>query len=138
MARRNKLTIDFEGFQEYMEKLDKLGADTKEITNKALQKSYEEVTPTIESAIKPHHQSGDTEKSLAKNESVEWEGTKAYIKVGFNIRNGGLPSIFLMYGTPRMKPDKKLYNAIYGSSVKKKVRKIQEEIFHEELRKVMG
>lgn len=135
---RNKLTISFDGFDEIMEKLDRATADTKEITEKALQKSYDIVTPNIEKAIEPHHLTGQTEQSLAKNERVEWEGTKAYIKVGFNISKGGLPSIFLMYGTPRMQPDKKLYNSIYGSSTKKKVKKVQEEIFQEELRKVIG
>lgn len=120
------------------EKLDKLQADTKKITKEALQKSYDVVTPAIDQAIKPHHLTGQTEKSLVKNEKVQWEGMIAYIKVGFNIRQGGLASIFLMYGTPRMSPDKKLYNSIYGSSTKKKIRQIQEEIFKEELRKVMG
>ncbi len=135
---RNKLTISFDGFEEIMEKLDRTTADTKEITERALQKSYDTVTPVIKSAIEPHHLTGQTEQSLAENERVEWEGTKAHIKVGFNISNGGLASIFLMYGTPRMQPDKKLYNSIYGSATKKKVKKIQEEIFKEELRKVMG
>lgn len=135
---KNKLTIDFKGFQEMYEKLDKLQADTKKITKEALQKSYDAITPTIDQAIKPHHLTGQTEKSLVKNEKVQWEGMIAYIKVGFNIRQGGLASIFLMYGTPRMSPDKKLYNSIYGSSTKKKIRQIQEEIFKEKLRKVMG
>ena len=135
---RNKLTISFDGFEEIMEKLDRATADTKEITERALQKSYDAVTPAIKSAIEPHHLTGQTEQSLAENERVEWEGTKAYIKVGFNISTGGLASIFLMYGTPRIQPDKKLYNSIYGSATKKKVKKIQEEIFKEELRKVMG
>lgn len=135
---RNKLTIDFSGFEEMFEKLDRVGANTKQITEDALQASYEAVTPTIKAAIKPHHFTGQTEKSLAENEKVEWEGKTAYIKVGFNIRKGGLASIFLMYGTPKMSPDRKLYNAIYGSATKKKVKQIQKEVFQEELRKVMG
>ena len=135
---KNKMTIDFKGFQEMFEKLDRLEADTKRISEKALQKSYDIVTPAIDQAIKPHYLTGQTEKSLAKNEKVEWEGMTAYIRVGFNIRQGGLASIFLMYGTPRMSPDRKLYNSIYGTSIKKKVRQIQEEIFKEELKKVLG
>ena len=98
---RNKLTISFDGFEEIMEKLDRATADTKKITERALQKSYDAVTPAIKSAIEPHHLTGQTEQSLAENERVEWEGTKAYIKVGFNISTGGLASIFLMYGTPK-------------------------------------
>lgn len=135
---KNKMTIDFKGFQEMFEKLDRLEADTKRISEKALQKSYDVVTPAIDQAIKPHYLTGQTEKSLAKNEKVEWEGMTAYIRVGFNISNGGLPSVFLMFGTPRIKPDKKLHDSIWGASTKKKVRQIQEEIFKEELKKVLG
>lgn len=135
---KNKMTIDFKGFQEMFEKLDRLEADTKRISEKALQKSYDIVTPAIDQAIKPHYLTGQTEKSLAKNEKVEWEGMTAYIRVGFNISNGGLPSVFMMFGTPRIKPDKKLYDSIWGASTKKKVRQIQEEIFKEELKKVLG
>ena len=42
---RNKLTISFDGFEEIMEKLDRATADTKEVTERALQKSYDAVTP---------------------------------------------------------------------------------------------
>ena len=42
-----------------------------------------------------------------------------------------------MYGTPRMKPDKQLYNLFYGSKIKKEVFKIQEDIFNDELQKLL-
>lgn len=43
-----------------------------------------------------------------------------------------------MYGTPRMKKDTKLYNAIYGTKTQKEIKQIQKEIFEEEIRRVMG
>ena len=86
-------------------------------------------------------------------ENVSWEGTKAIIPVGFKISQGGLASVFLMYGTPRHAPanqygsangthpgmpaDKKLYNAIYGNAVHRKIAEKQKEIFEKEIKKVM-
>lgn len=38
-----------------------------------------------------------TESSI-KDEPVEWDGLVAKIPIGFDINNGGYPSIFLIYG----------------------------------------
>lgn len=138
MAKKNKITLQFKGFEEYAERLDKLGGDLKATTEKALQKSYDVVTPKLKDAIRKHHRSGLTENSLKTDSKVKWNGTFASIDVGFKISDGGFPSIFLMYGTPRMKKDQKLYNSIYGSKTKKEIAEIQEEIFAEEIRKIMG
>ncbi len=136
MAKK-KMTVDFKGFEETYLKLDKLNANTKEITAKALQESYNKITPNIKNAISSHKLTGQTEKSLRETEKVNWNGFNGYINVGFDISNGGLASIFLMYGTPKMKPDKKLYNSIYGTKIKKEVKEIQEKIFTEELKRIM-
>lgn len=151
---RNKLTIDFKGFKEVFEKLDKLNADTKKITEEALEKSFEAVTPGIQAAIKPHHDSGQTEDSLVTSPQIKWNGTQGSVEVGFNIQNGGMPSIFLMYGTPKhtganqygkngktvkgVDQDMTLYNSIYGTSTKSKVKKIQKEIFEKALKEAMS
>ena len=136
MARK-RFGVDFKGFEEAFARLDKLGGDTKKITEKALEATFKMVTPGIESAIRPHRLTGDTEESLVKNSEIEWEGDVGRLPIGFDISNGGLPSIFLMYGTPTIPQDKKLYNSIYGSSVKKKVQKVQEEIFMKEIERLM-
>lgn len=150
---RNKLTVDFKGFKEMFEKLDRLNADTRKITEEALKKSFETVTPGIEAAIKPYYDTGATEDSLTKNANIKWEGRVGSVEVGFDIKNGGLPSIFLMYGTPRhavgnqygrsgsmrgTTQDMTLYNSIYGTSTKNKVRKVQKEIFDKALKEAMG
>ena len=150
---KNKLTVNFKGFEEMFENLDRLNADTKKITTEALEKSFEAVTPGIQEAIAPHRASGNTEKSLVTTPEVQWEGMRGSVEVGFDISNGGMPSIYLMYGTPRhfganqygkhgtkvngINADKKLYNAIYGTSTKSKVKKIQKEVFEKALREAM-
>lgn len=135
---KNKLTIDFKGFEEYAERLDKLGGDLKSATDEALQKSKEFVDNGLREQMQKHHRTGDTEKSLMLDAKVEWSGSTASVDVGFDIAHGGLASIFLMYGTPKMQPDKKLYNAIYGSATKRKVREIQEEIFAKAIKRREG
>lgn len=119
-----------------IEYLDRANKDVKKITEKALNESFNIVTPGIEAAMTSHRRTGKTERSIAKKRNVKWTGTLASIDVGFSIRKGGLASIFLMYGTPKMQPDKKLYNAIYGNATKRKVRTVQEKVFAEEIRKV--
>lgn len=103
---------------------------------KALTKTHQKITTKAESAIKPHHDTGITEKSLVKNVEIKWKGAEAYVKTGFSIRNGGLPSIFLMYGTPRIKKDQKLYNAFFGKKTKEEIVEIQKEAFFDEIRRL--
>ena len=131
-----KLRLEFTGFEEMAERLDKLGGDLKKTTEKALIETHKLLTPKVEEAFKRHDvkYSHDTMKSLKKDPKVEWNGSTAEIGVGFKISEGGFPSIFIMYGTPRMQPDKKVYNSIYGN--KKKVKELQEGIFAEEIAKL--
>ena len=135
---KNKIGLNFKGFEEYAERLDKLGGDIKKATEKALQATHDHITPKLAADIKKHHLTGATERSLNKDAKVMWSGSTAEIKVGFKISQGGLPSIFLMYGTPRMKKDQQLYNDIFGNTTKKEIAEIQREIFMEEIKKTMG
>lgn len=133
----NRITLNMRAIEEYAERLDKLGGDLNKTVEEALKKSVEHVTPKIQQAMQKHRQTGNTANSIVTTSNVEWDGTLAKIKVGFNISDGGLPSIFLMYGTPRMRKDAKLYNAIYGAKTKKEVTEIQQEIFLKAIRKKM-
>ena len=151
---RKKLSIDFSGFAEYAERLDRMGGDLKATADKALQASHDYVTENLRNDIKRHRQTGKTERSLLEDSKVEWEGNVGSIEVGFDIANGGLPSVFLMYGTPKHAPanqygnasgvnrgmdaDKQLFDDVYGARTKREVRKIQEEIFAKEIKKIMG
>ena len=134
---KNKVGLNFKGFEEYAERLDKLGGDIKKATEKALQATHDHITPNLERDIKPHSKTGRTERSLNRDAKVKWVGSTAGIEVGFKLDEGGLPSIFLMYGTPRMKKDQQLYNDIFGGKTKKEIAEIQQKIFMEEIKKTM-
>ena len=134
----NKTRIEFEGFEEVVARLTKLGGDIKGTTERALKETHRVITDKAEQAISTHKRTGRTEASLKRQADVHWAGTMASVEVGFDIANGGLPSIFLMYGTPKIKKDQKLYNAFYGKQTKEEIMKLQEDIFYEEIRKVDG
>ena len=126
----NKLAFDTKGLEDMIAWLSEYeGREERRAVEEALRDSKDYVTKQLAQEIKRHRRTGITEKSLDQNDTVTWEGTEASIPVGFHIRQGGIASIFLMYGTPRMQPDKKLYNAIYGSRTKKEIHDIQEAAF---------
>lgn len=131
-----KVAVEFAGFDEVLKKLNKLGADTKQITEDALQKSFDIVTKKAEAAIaKPNlpaggkFSTGRTEESLTRTLEVTWTGTEASAPVGFNIKKGGLPSIFMMYGTPRYMKVQAVYDAFYSSATEDEVLNAQREVF---------
>ena len=128
MARK-RLTLNFDGMDEIIAQYEAMGGNVKNAAEAALKATHAVVTPKLQAAISPHYETGATEGSLSRSPEIEWDGTKAAVPVGFKIRNGGLPSIFLMYGTPRMQPDKALYNAIYGAATLREVSQKQAEAF---------
>ena len=132
----NKTYIEFDGFDEVVNRIKKLDGDIKGVTEKALKETHKIITNNADKAIRPHHKTGQTEKSLKRQAEVKWSGSLASVEVGFDISNGGLASIFLMYGTPRMKKDQSLYNAFFSKKTREDIMNMQEEIFYEEIRRL--
>jgi hypothetical protein len=143
---KNKIGLQFEGWEETITKLNSLAGDrgTMKAVEEALTESKEYVNELIDNAVnsgslpaKGRYSSGNTKESINRDSNVEWQGQTATIKVGFDFKKSGTTSIFLMYGTPKMKPAKGLKNAIYGSKSKKEVAEIQAEIINKHIKKVM-
>lgn len=134
---KSKFGIQFDGFTELMERLDKLNGDLRNVTEECLIAAHDIVTPKLKADISRHHRTGHTEQQIKSDKKVKWDGMTASIDVGFKLPEG-LASIFLMYGTPRMKKDTKLYNDIYGNAVKKEIAAKQEEILKSEIAKRLG
>ena len=135
---KNKIGLKFDDIEDMLKRLERVEGDIKATTEAALKASKQAVAPGIQREIARHRRTGTTEATLDKDMSVKWEGTKGAIKIGFNIRKGGLPSIFLMYGTPRMKKDTKLYNSVYGAKTKKTIAAAQKEVFEKRITRRMG
>ena len=140
MGRKNKLTIEFSGYERLKKQLDEIGGNaTERAVESSLEASQQLVAKQAAAAMTPHKETGRTQSSIVKNNPVVWIGDTAAIDVGFDIADGGLASIFLMYGTtlhgqPHVTPDKKLYDSVYGSKTRKQVKKIQEQTFQKVIR----
>ncbi len=146
MATKNRIGLQFSGFEEMAARLDELQGDLQRVTEDALIKSKEIVTAKLlEVTIKPNYPAqgkyarrGDpTRASIDQSKNVTWQGTTAAIDVGFDLEKSGLAPIFLMYGTPRMDKVQAIYDAIYGSRVKAEIKRIQKETFDAAIKEKM-
>ena len=93
--------------------------------------SFTELAERFNDLYKNRHTvTGETRKSLYREPVITKEGHDFYsVNVGFDIAEGGLASIFLMYGTPRMKPDRKFRSDLYGRKTKQENFEMQNKIF---------
>ena len=141
---RNKIGLQVKGFEDYMAKLDELGGSKAMVrgVEGALRASKQYVNPLIEKSMAKlpaggKYSTGNTKKSIDRDMSVDWSGMTATIKVGFDFSKSGVTSIFLMYGTPKMKPVTGLKNAVYGSKTQKELATIQEEALMKVIKRIM-
>lgn len=138
---KNVLKLDTSAFNDFAEKLDKLGADLKLIFTDALEQAGETITDdTIEAMKKENlpakgkYQSSpsETEASIIKNPKVEWSGMMGEIGVGFDFSKPGAGG-YLITGTPRMKPDRELNKIYKGKRYMKQIEQDIKEVFEAEL-----
>lgn len=133
-------SLDFDGFLDYARELGELGEDTLiKAVDDAFTASKDFVNDEIEKAMdrSSYHfdgtgySKGKSKKSLEKirNMPVEWQGTTAKAYVGVDLAEApGM--LFIINGTPHMKKDTKIYNAIkVKGKIKKEVEQIQKDIF---------
>ena len=145
----NQLGVMFKGFDKEIAKYTRaLGGGIKPIIEKCLEVAPREITPKLERDMQKHNRTGQTVRSIDRENPITWSGTEASIPVGFHIRKGGLASVFLMYGTARHYPgdigsqhtkaDDELRDDIVGAAIEKKIAQKQEEIFNREIIKAFG
>ena len=133
MAKRSKYSLNFKEFEDLAHRLEDMGGDLQKTCDAALVATHEYITPQLASGIARHNLSGNTGKSLENSPHVVWETpTKAKVSIGFNLAEGGVPSIFLMWGTPKRKAsempvDIAFKNSAFGPKVKREVAKLQRE-----------
>lgn len=141
---KNKIGLQFTGWQEAMYRLDQVGGSDamKRGVEAGLRASKQYVNPQIYAAMKNlpakgKYSTGRTEQSIDRDMNIEWQGLTGEIKVGFDFNISGLTSVYLMYGTPRMDPVSGLEDAIYGSKTKREIKKIQEEAVNKVIKRIM-
>lgn len=141
MAKNNGFSLNFDGFLDLAREIDNLGEDAlKKAVDNALTASKDYVNNEVLKAMdaskyhfdKTNYSKGKAKASLVKisNMPVKWTGTTAKAYIGVDL-NDALEVAFIIYGTPHMKKDTKLYNAIkVKGNIKKEVEKIQKEEFN--------
>lgn len=149
MANKGKgtsklLGLDFHDMEQMQKRFQKIGADIKPAAERALKKSHNFVTKRLEQhTTKPFmpaggkFSEGETKKSIVHNDKVYWIGSNAYIPIGYDVSKT-INSIFLMYGTPKMKPNKEMYKDIFGRDTRRMIREIQEETMFDVLEELKG
>lgn len=137
-----KMSITFDGFNDLAAAIDHADGDLKSAVNEALTETSEIIKANLIPAAAIYdrkgvkgYATGKMYRAIITNDAVTWSGTVASVNGGFKLRQkGGWHSIFVMYGTPRMAKDQKIYNAIKGTKTRKEIAKVQEEIMQKHLK----
>ena len=120
MARR-KNGFDTTALEKYGERLEAAGgsAAVKRAVEGGMRSTKQQVNTRVTAAMSPgnlpaggKYSTGATMGHLNKEMAVNWEGNMARLKLGFNLQDDGLVSIFLMYGTPHHAPAAGLREAL--------------------------
>ena len=130
-----KMQILFDGFENLAYAIDEVGGDLQAAVDEALKETQEIAKASLLPAAAVYdrkglkgYATGKMYSKMIKDTSVEWEGTVASVKTGFELDGSGWHSIFVMYGTPKMGKDPKIYNALKGTKLRKEIAEAQEKI----------
>ena len=136
MAKRKNSGFDISALQNFAERLEAAGGDKaiKWAVGDALRVTKKELNRQVEKRMQPgslpaggKYSTGETLESLDRTYRETWEGNIASIPFGFDESKSGPVSIFLRYGTPKMRPVSGLNNALKGTVARKKIREEQEK-----------
>lgn len=150
-----KYGIDFEQFDTIIQNFEELQDEKTmtELREKGLQKGFNHIQSSLAAAWH-HSDSGITYSYKINSDKPLSRKDKSSIGIGFIFDNdkypaqldgkwnpdihGGLAVQFLIYGTPRLAADKKLYNSMFSSAVRKEADRQAEEAIHDEIIKKLS
>ena len=142
--RKNYISVDFSNFAEYAEKLDRLGADLKDIIGDAMEEAakqvQEDTADAVESANLPaggQYSDGETRASIVRDVTPKWSGSIGEVHLGFDKSKPGAGG-FLITGTPKMAPDAALAEMYSGRKYQRQINKMIEEHLQKALNELGG
>lgn len=130
--KRNNL-VEIYGMSELLQKIEKAGGNVNQACAKAVDNCLELVGLHMQLFMSAHKQTGETYDSYEQI-MASIKGNKVEAMVGYNIKNGGLPSIFLDVGTPKQKPYFFRYYAVENN--RKEIKRIQKDTLNDILREL--
>lgn len=120
--------VEMYGVSDLLKKIESAGGKVDEAVKKAVDNSLEQVGMKMQLFMIGHKESGETYASYEQI-SASIKGNSVEAMVGYNLKNGGLPAIFLDVGTPKQKPYFFRYYAVENS--RQQIEKIQRETLNE-------
>ena len=142
--RKNYIAVDFSAFAEYAEKLDRLGADLKDVIGDAMEEAakqvQEDTADAVESANLPaggQYSDGETRASIIRDVTPKWSGSVGEVHLGFDKSKPGAGG-FLITGTPKMAPDAALAEMYSGRKYQRQINKMIEERLQKALDELGG
>ena len=141
------ISMDWQGLTDLGETLNALGVNMKVPVEMAMEQSKYLMDTNAYNDMVKHTKPVSKWSRTGNTQKVVWDGYEAEVGVGFDVRHGGLASVFIMYGTPKhmignwehpgVKADKKLYNDFFGGKAKKQVREMMTRAFERTIREAL-
>lgn len=125
--------VEITGMSELLQKIEKAGGNVNQACAKAVDNCLELVGMHMQLFMAEHKQTGDTYDSY-EQVMASIKDNKVNAMVGYNIKNGGLPAIFLDVGTPKIKPYFFRYYAVENNQ--KEIQRIQRETLNDILKEL--
>lgn len=133
-----RILIDAREISLLTKRLETANKIVKPAVDKALKASKQYVTNLLDKdtvrgnfPAQGNYSTGNLKESIDRDYRVEWYGSKAQIKIGYDFNKSGLTSILMIRGAPRKQPRmekaRKIKDDIYGSKTEREVIRIQEE-----------
>lgn len=136
-ARKNGISIDFNGFAEYAEILDQMGANVQKVFTDAMEQAGETVAEDTHDAVAKanlpasgKYSRSNTENAIIDAPKVEWLGGQGEMKLGFDYSKPGAGG-FLITGTPKMRPDNELAAIYSGKKYEKNLINDINKVFYD-------
>lgn len=125
---KGKNIVEMYGVSDLLNKIEAAGGKVDEAVKKAVDNSLEQVGMKMQLFMLGHKESGETYASYEQIMAVI-KDNKVSAMVGYNVKKGGLPAIFLDVGTPKQKPTFFRYYAVENS--RKQIEEIQRATLNE-------
>ena len=134
-----RMSIKFDGFDDLAAEIDRAGGNLEAAVEDALLQTQEYIQNGLTIAAAPYngkgikgYATGKMFRSIIDDRKIYIRGNVAEVRVGFEL-DTGFHSIFIMYGTPRIKKDQRVYNAIRGTKTQKDIAELQESVLRKHL-----
>lgn len=127
--------MDFYGFEELLLKIQQAEGSAGPAIMEALKEGGKPIQADLLMFMAKHHRSGVTADSMTEAMHQSNAGMTLYYEMGFDIKKGGLPALFLDIGTPRIRPSFFVYYAFKNNA--DNVRMLQEKALKKALKGLM-